>query len=213
MNPRSKKQKLLTLLPDTLVMTHGPPQVDARYLTFDDGPHPEHTPRLLDLLAEYGMHASFFVVGRLAEGHPALLERIVAEGHLLGNHSYNHKLFARLPLNDQLAEIQRTDALLEQFDQHTHHRMRPPQGHIPLPLMLHFMRRRRCITYWSYDSLDYRHQSFEQVAQRMLEQPPRAREIILMHDDSACAVDVLGQVLPQWRKHGHVSHALPAETA
>ena len=61
------------------------------YLTFDDGPDPEWTPRILDLLAQTGVHAAFFVVGEFARKEPTLLRRIAAEGHAIGNHTYSHR--------------------------------------------------------------------------------------------------------------------------
>ena len=94
-----KKLHLLSLLPDGLVLTHGSRRQDnMRYLTFDDGPDPQHTPRLLDLLGKHGIHASFFLVGQKVEQHPLLVERIVAEGHMLGNHSYSHWSFKFMDL-------------------------------------------------------------------------------------------------------------------
>src|SRR5215470_4883360 len=60
-------------------------------LTFDDGPHPIHTPALLDALAELGAPATFFLVGRGVEAHPELVARIASEGHELGNHTYAHR--------------------------------------------------------------------------------------------------------------------------
>lgn len=59
-------------------------------LTFDDGPDPQRTPAVLDLLARQGVRATFFVVGARAEAHPELVRRMVAEGHVVGNHSYTH---------------------------------------------------------------------------------------------------------------------------
>src|SRR4051812_6580102 len=59
-------------------------------LTFDDGPHPEHTPRILDELARWKLSATFFVVGTEVERHSGLVQRIVAEGHGLGNHTFTH---------------------------------------------------------------------------------------------------------------------------
>ena len=59
-------------------------------LTFDDGPHPKYTPQILDILKEYGIKATFFCVGSNADFYPALIERIVAEGHEIGNHTYHH---------------------------------------------------------------------------------------------------------------------------
>jgi peptidoglycan/xylan/chitin deacetylase (PgdA/CDA1 family) len=211
MNFKLKKQHLLSLLPDTLVQTHGPRH--ARFLSFDDGPHPEHTPRLLDLLAAHGIRASFFVVGDRAERHPAVVERIVAEGHLLGNHSWSHNRFGRLPLREQVAELERTDALLAGFDHQPRHRVRPPQGVLPLPLFLHLARRGRSIAYWSYDSMDYRGQSPMDLADQLRRRPPQAGDIVLMHDDSALAGDALAMLLPQWCAEGHAFQALLPEAS
>lgn len=67
-------------------------------LTFDDGPHPEVTPRLLDLLRDLGVRATFFVIGRQAARHPEILRRMAAEGHTVGNHTQEHSyLFWALP--------------------------------------------------------------------------------------------------------------------
>ena len=60
------------------------------YLTFDDGPHPEATPFVLDTLKEYQAKASFFCIGKNVVAHPAIYQRIVAEGHAVGNHTFNH---------------------------------------------------------------------------------------------------------------------------
>lgn len=200
---RLKKKHLLALLPEALVQTHGPRQADgALMLSFDDGPHPQHTPHLLDLLATHGARASFFVVGERAERQPALLRRIVAEGHLLGNHSWSHNRFARLPLAAQVAELDRTDALLAGFDQRKLHRIRPPQGHLSLPLLLHFARQRRSVAYWSYDSLDYQPQPVPELVERLRATPPRAGDIVLMHDDDARAGAALASLLPQWVEAG-----------
>ncbi|OOG53672.1 polysaccharide deacetylase family protein [Rhodanobacter sp. C03] len=211
---KPNKQQLLGLLPNTLVLTRGPRDGDAIYLSFDDGPHPEHTPRLLDLLAMHDAHASFFLVGKQVERHPALVERIVAAGHALGNHSYSHPPgFNKISLRQQLQEIDRTDHLLAQFDHRPQHRFRPPRGSVSLSLLLHFARRRRNIAYWSYNSMDYQHPADADMAARLRKQPPRAGDIVLMHDDNACAGRVLSLLLPEWRASGRSLLALPSEAA
>jgi peptidoglycan-N-acetylglucosamine deacetylase len=212
MNFKPNKQQLLSLLPGALVLTRGPRSGDAIYLSFDDGPHPEHTPRLLDLLGEHGAHASFFLIGKQVERHPGLAERIVAEGHALGNHSFSHpSSFGKTSLQQQLQEIERTDQLLAEFDNRPRHRFRPPRGSFSLSLLLHFARQRRCIAYWSYDSMDYLHLPDVKVTARLRQQPPRAGDIVLMHDDDACAGRVLSTMLPEWQAGGRGLHALPPE--
>lgn len=213
MKLKPNKQQLLGLLPDALVMTRGPRQGNALYLSFDDGPHPEHTPRLLDQLAAHGVHASFFVVGTQVEKHPELAARIADEGHLLGNHSWSHpSAFGAMTLHQQMQEVERTDVLLAEFDHRPTHRFRPPRGSFSLPFLLHFARRRRAIAYWSYDSLDYRQWPVEDVVARLRRLPPRAGDILLMHDDAACAGEVLKIMLPHWQAGGHELRALAPET-
>lgn len=206
------RNRLLGLLPERLVLTRGPREPGALYLSFDDGPHPEHTPRLLDLLAAHDAQASFFLVGRCIERHPALVERIVAAGHALGNHSYSHPQFHRLGLRQQLDEVERNDRLLAQFDGGPH-RFRPPRGVVSLPLLLAFARRGRGMAYWSYDSLDYQARPAADLAERMRRQPPVDGDVVLMHDDSDCAVQVLASLLPTWRDEGRRLRALPAVAA
>jgi peptidoglycan/xylan/chitin deacetylase (PgdA/CDA1 family) len=211
MNLRPRKQQLLGLLPDALVLIRGARHGNTRYLTFDDGPDPEHTPRLLDLLSRHGVKASFFVVGQKVEQYPAVVERIVAEGHMLGNHSYSHWSFKLMSLRKKLREIDSTDALLQAFDGRPHHPMRPPHGYISADLLWHFAMRRRSFIYWSYDSLDYQEQADATLVARLRDHPPQGGDIVLMHDDSGKAGAALGVLLPEWLARDHRFHALPAE--
>jgi peptidoglycan/xylan/chitin deacetylase (PgdA/CDA1 family) len=210
MNLKPQKQQLLSLLPDALVMTRGSRRGTTRYLTFDDGPHPEYTPRLLDLLAKLGVRASFFVIGDKVEKFPEVVQRIVSEGHMLGNHSYSHWSFKLMSLRQQLAEINRTDVLLRQFDPRPHHRTRTPRGDLAPSLLLYFAAHRRSLVYWSYDSMDYQEAPQEALVKRLLDSPPLPGDIVLMHDDSAKTIGALEIVLPRWLANGHTFEPLPA---
>ncbi len=211
MNMKLKKQHLLDLLPNTLVQTRGAREGTARYLTFDDGPDPQHTPELLDLLKLHGIQASFFLVGEKVERHPELVRRIVADGHMLGNHSYRHWEFRNMTLREQLDEVHRADVLLEPFDQRRHHRVRTPRGYLAAPLLLYFASHRRSLVHWSYDSLDYQPQPLETLVTRLRERPPLPGDIVLMHDDSDMARSALSILLPEWLANGHTFLALPAD--
>jgi peptidoglycan/xylan/chitin deacetylase (PgdA/CDA1 family) len=207
---RPKKQQLLRLLPSALVRVRGAATGTARYLTFDDGPHPEYTPALLDLLDTHGVKAGFFLIGREAEKHPHVVERIVAAGHALGNHSYSHPQFAALDIDAQISEINRCDRVLAGFDGLQRHAFRPPRGELSPQLLWRCARRRQNIVYWSRDSLDYQtRRSPAELAEALLADPPAAGEIILMHDDAACSADMLRVLLPRWRTAGFDLRALP----
>lgn len=209
MNLRPGKMQVLGWLPEKLVSTRGDSAGRALYLTFDDGPDSAWTPDLLDLLGAYQACASFFLVGRNVEQHPELVQRMVDEGHRLGNHSYTHPQFNLLSLAQQLEEIDTTDRLLAGFDGKRRHRFRPPRGVFSLALTLHFAVRRRNLTYWSYNSMDYRRSPPEELITRMRAAPPAPGEVILMHDDGDCAIRMLETLLGEWQAAGFRFCALP----
>lgn len=209
MNPRPRKMRLLALLPRRWLMTHAARRRRTLYLTFDDGPHPEHTPPLLDLLAEHGIKASFFLVGSRVEDFPLLARRIVDEGHLLGNHSYSHPQFDRLSLSAQWAEAERSDEILAAFDGRRRHLFRPPRGHMSARMLWHFARRRVPLALWSYDSLDYARPGVDTLLAMARRHPPRAGDCILMHDDDGLSLAWLRTMLPAWKADGFSFDVLP----
>ena len=82
-------------------------------LTYDDGPHPPYTERLLDVLAKHNVKATFFMIGKRIEMHPETVNRVIAEGHQIGNHTYSHPLLGFLPPFYVQRQIERTDELLQ----------------------------------------------------------------------------------------------------
>ena len=212
MIPRPNSRHLLRLMPNRLVMRHGPRDAATLYLTFDDGPHPQHTPPLLDLLARHGARATFFVIGNQVADHAALLQRIVAEGHRLGNHSFNHPRFADLDVDAQLAEIAQADDALAPWTGGVPAPFRPPRGEVSPRLLWHFARTRRRIAYWSCDSRDYGRGDPAPLVQRLRAYPLRGGDVILMHDDGGCALRMLEDLLPYWHARGFRFAALPAAT-
>jgi peptidoglycan/xylan/chitin deacetylase (PgdA/CDA1 family) len=97
-------------------------------LTFDDGPNPKWTPRLLDVLGEQGVKATFFMLGGRAQTEPALVRRIAAEGHLIGNHSWSHPNLALTAASKVREELARTSETLEQVTGERVRYFRPPFG-------------------------------------------------------------------------------------
>ncbi|MBD9436389.1 polysaccharide deacetylase family protein [Pseudoxanthomonas sp. PXM03] len=210
MNPRPRRLKLLRFLPNGWLSTAGPSgERRALYLTFDDGPHPAHTPPLLDLLAEHDAKASFFLVGREVERHDALARRIASEGHTLGNHSYSHPVFESLTLGQQMEEIDRTEKLLQGIDGRARHAFRPPRGVLSVPMLARLVGRRHRIDYWSYDSLDYSRRPVPELLETIERHPPRGGDIILMHDDSDHSLEMLHRLIPAWKAQGFDLRALP----
>ncbi len=209
MNPRPRRLKVLQWMPNAWLTTAGPADGRAIYLTFDDGPHPEHTAPLLDLLAEHDARASFFLIGQQIERHPELARRIAAEGHTLGNHSFSHPRFETLSLRQQFEEIDRTDRLLTAINGRERHGFRPPRGVLSLPMIARCIREHRRILYWSYDSLDYSRRSAGELLEVIERHPMRPGEIVLMHDDSQLSLDLLRELIPGWKAAGFALRALP----
>ena len=95
-------------------------------LTFDDGPDPEWTPQILDILKAKGVHATFFIIGNNARAHPDLVQRMVAEGHDVGNHTFTHPNLADLPDGLVKLEINATQRLFEALTGRSMRLFRPP---------------------------------------------------------------------------------------
>ena len=214
MKPRPNKSKVLQWLQVGRILTRLRDGSMGRslYLTFDDGPNPEHTPPLLDLLDTHDAKASFFLIGEQVERHPALARRIVEAGHALGNHSYSHPQFERLSLTDQFEEIERTDRLLSSMDGRSRHMFRPPRGVLPISMVVRCLRERRRICLWSYDTCDYSRRPIDQVLPLIQRNPVRSGDILLMHDDAGLALDLLRVLLPEWKRQDFEFRALPHES-
>ena len=114
-------------LPRTLADAGGP-QATGVAVTFDDGPHPDGTPMMLEALAAHGAVATFFVIGEQVERRPELLRRIVAEGHGLALHGYRHRLQPRVPERDVRDDLRRGLAAIEDAAGVTPGLHRPPYG-------------------------------------------------------------------------------------
>ena len=97
-------------------------------LTFDDGPNPAWTPRLLDVLAEHNVKATFFMLGSRAEQEPELVRRVATEGHLIGNHTWSHPNLARTAARRVREELMRTNDVLQQIMGERVRYFRPPFG-------------------------------------------------------------------------------------
>jgi peptidoglycan/xylan/chitin deacetylase (PgdA/CDA1 family) len=128
---------LSVLLRDPIARTY-PPELDILLagtsqrreiaLTFDDGPHPEHLPRLLALLREHNVKATFFLIGQKVEQHPDLAHLIVQDGHEIANHTYTHLTLSQLPSEEVEAEIVRGNQAIEQACGVRPRFFRPPGG-------------------------------------------------------------------------------------
>lgn len=164
-------------------------------LTFDDGPHPENTPRLLDLLGERGARATFFVIGDRAEAHPEIVRRILDEGHELGNHTQTHPMLPPLSDGDLREELARCGEAIERAAGVPPKVMRPPYGALTRAQRDTIRAEFGYETIlWSVDPLDWKCPGAGIVAERILDRT-NPGSIILAHDIHAGTVDAMPIVL------------------
>lgn len=158
-------------------------------LTFDDGPNPAWTPRLLDILAEHNVHATFFMLGNFAKDEPALVRRVADAGHLIGNHSWSHPDLARTASAKVLDELTRTSDILAGITGKPVHHFRPPYGS-RRPYVLRLARRLGLIPVtWNAMTTDWSEPSAEVIAQNLTRKIDRIQRRgyaanIVLHDGS-----------------------------
>lgn len=189
-------------LPRRLFLVQGPPSSRSVGLTFDDGPHPEHTPRLLDVLKDHGVPATFFLIGRHAEAHPEIVARIVAEGHAIGGHSYEHGPPDQVSARRLLEEVRRTADLLAGPLGHPTRLFRPPHGKLTLAKLWGLWRAGQSVILWNVDPKDFAGRTSGEVHDRLRARPPRGGDIVLLHDNHPHAAAVLPEFIAAVRARG-----------
>ncbi|MFN0197622.1 MAG: polysaccharide deacetylase family protein [Planctomycetaceae bacterium] len=164
-------------------------------LTFDDGPHPEWTPRLLDVMQEYRLQGTFFVIGQQAQRYPRLIERIASEGHALGNHSYTHS--AAMMRNDDLflEEVRITRHVLEDISGRPCNLVRPPKGIVTIRRLRELWRDRQSIVLWNVDPRDFKMTSRDHVHNWCLRHPPCPGDVQLWHDNHPWVISAIDMLM------------------
>lgn len=201
------KRALDRIVPGGRVLTRG--RTPHVFLTFDDGPHPEVTPRVLDALAEANVRATFFVIGRAASDHPALVRRAFDEGHTIGHHSFTHGNPARTDSSTLAREASATAALLTPILGRPPRLFRPPRGSMSVSKLGRLLLLGQSVVFWSLDPRDYACASETAVAATLAARPPRARDIVLLHDDNPHLPAALPAYFARVRESGLEFSALP----
>lgn len=167
------------------VFTKGRRSVKTVALTFDDGPSPDCTPQLLDMLGKYNVKATFFCIGRLAEKYPEILKRIHKEGHLLANHCYEHSssTFFKHPSEIQ-GMIIRTGNIIRNTTGYFPRFYRPQAGVKSPPQVLAVWRLGLSFVGWSVWALDGGKKILFPCKARRIARKTRGGDIILLHDGS-----------------------------
>ena len=153
-------------------------------LTFDDGPHPIYTGKLLEGLRERGIKASFFLMGSNAEENRDLVLQMAMDGHLIGNHGYDHEDMTKGRLENICASIEKTSEILEEITGDRPEYVRPPFGAWNEKLEDEVG---LTPVFWSVDSLDWKYRDKAQIVSRVLSETEDG-DVILMHDIFSASV-------------------------
>ena len=169
-------------------------------LTFDDGPDPDETPPVLDLLAAHDARATFFMVGRRAEAHPELVARVAAAGHAVANHSWDHSSFLRLDSDARREQLRRAAAALAP---HALPLFRPPFGEQSVASLRDVRRAGYQVVGWDVVPEDWRDDAADLLVARALRRLRRG-SIVLFHDSLYRTED------PRYRDRAPMRAALAA---
>ena len=165
------------------------------YLSFDGSPNPPATDRLLNALDAYNIKAAFFMEGRRLENEADCARRVQAAGHVIGNHSYNHPEFDKIPIDECIQEVELTQAIIKKELGFLPTLLRPPAGFLTSEVETTFLEKGFDIVLWSYSVRDWEGPDAKSVADRILTQAiPGA--IIALHDRTEWLIDILDIIIP-----------------
>lgn len=190
------------------VINHGPKEEKVIALTFDDGPHPTYTNQILDILKEYDVKATFFVLGKFAEAYPDIIIRQWQEGHEIGNHTYSHVDAKRVSKKVLYNEYKKTQEIIENLINHQPRLFRPPYGSFDSQALDIMEMHDSIIVLWSahQDSKDWSNPDVEEIVNTTLSNIKNG-DIILFHDyvyyDESSTVEALKEIIPELKSRGY----------
>lgn len=189
------KPPIQQISPTKVTWSSGRKDLKIIAMTFDDGPHPQNTPRLLDMLRKRNVKATFFTIGRSVDLYPHIAKRIVQEGHEIGNHTYTHANLSKLSEANVRKELNRGRDAITRATGATPRIMRPPYGAL-------YKNQRQWIKnvyryptiLWSVDPLDWKDRNASVVANRLTTRATPGG-ILLAHDLHKTTVDAMPRTL------------------
>ncbi|QOR64705.1 polysaccharide deacetylase family protein [Cytobacillus suaedae] len=200
--------------PETIVLS-GPSAEKKVALTFDDGPDPRFTGQVLDVLNQYNVDATFFVMGARAEAYPDLVKRMINEGHIVGNHTYWHpNLVDQANVATLEREVNRTEETLEDLIGYRTKLFRAPYGFLYNELVEKLRDMNYTVVGWSVDSLDWQEEPPAVITNTVTSQV-QPGSVILMHDggewdaNRTPTIESLKQIIPTLQQQGYEFVTVP----
>ena len=183
------------------LLWEGPQDRRVVALTFDDGPIPGKTEPVLDLLRDSKVPATFFVLGENAERHPGILERMVTEGHEIGNHTYSHPDLTKLPTAKVRKEISRCQSIVQEAVGYRPRFFRPPYGAANLTVLSILSSQSLSSAFWSVDPQDWKGGSGEEIVNEVSKHLENG-SIILLHERSPNTYQSVPKLIQVIREKG-----------
>ena len=174
-------------------------------LTFDDGPHPKITSKILDILDKYGVKATFFVIGTNVKNYPDQISRIYEKGHEIGNHTYSHNILKSMPKSKIEKEIFDTIKEVEKICDYKPKILRPPCGIFDYNLEKIAVENNYKIVLWNIDTNDWAHSSSSSIVKNVIKNV-KDGAIILFHDyisGDYYSLDALETLIPILLEQGY----------
>ena len=174
-------------------------------LTFDDGPHPQNTPKILKILDKYDVKATFFVIGVNVKNYPDALSLINEKGHEIGNHTYSHSVLKSRSKDEILKEISEAENEIGKITDFSTTLIRPPCGLYDEKLVEIALKNNYKIVLWNVDTKDWEHSSCENIVSNVLKRVDGG-EIILFHDyisGKNSTPEALEIIIPKLKEQGY----------
>lgn len=174
-------------------------------ITFDDGPHPGQTDRILNVLEKYGVKATFFVVGINVENYPKPLNNVISKGHEVGNHTYFHTILKGLDKGRVEREIDSVDEKILDLYGYKMKLLRPPCGSLDNTLINVADEKNLKIVLWNIDTKDWAHTSTNDMVKNVLKNV-KGGDIILFHDyisGKSNTCNALEKLIPKLQAQGY----------
>lgn len=175
------------------------------YLTFDDGPSPAYTPKVLAILNRYGVRATFFEIGENVAAHPSLTAQVARQGHSVQNHSWSHPDLRRLSASSFNAQVGDTDRAIRAQTGRTPKCLRPPYGAVNIAVRSRAAALGKQVVLWSVDPADWSRPGTGAIQSRVLKNV-RPGSVILLHDgggDRSQTVAALPTILSTLKARGY----------
>jgi peptidoglycan/xylan/chitin deacetylase (PgdA/CDA1 family) len=185
-----------------VVLCRGNPRERAVALTFDDGPHPRTCTAILDVLREEGVRATFFPVGFRLKEYPALLDRMIADGHEVGNHTWDHRRLTAVDPEKARREVRNVRTFVYERTGFTPQLVRPPGGTYDTRVLEMCRDEGFKVCLWTANAGDWKRMHTDEIADKVLEQV-HPGSIVLMHDEFMQTPSALPKIIHGLRDRGY----------